>query len=104
MPAYADGWKRRGQARAALEQHEDALEVSRLAPPPPPPPPARGLKPLFAFRNAVNLLEPHEDQNVTSLKLPSSNALAQASRHVQIAWHYCLNDSRRLHIALMGYR
>ncbi len=27
MPTYADGWKRRGQARAALEQHEDALEV-----------------------------------------------------------------------------
>ncbi|KAK9834212.1 hypothetical protein WJX84_007873, partial [Apatococcus fuscideae] len=26
MPSYGDGWKRRGQARAALEQHEEALE------------------------------------------------------------------------------
>lgn len=30
MPTYADGWKRRGQARAALEQHADALEVHAL--------------------------------------------------------------------------
>ena len=29
MPSYGDGWKRRGQARAALEQHEEALEVRR---------------------------------------------------------------------------
>ncbi|KAK9842872.1 hypothetical protein WJX74_003734 [Apatococcus lobatus] len=45
MPTYADGWKRRGQARAALEQHADALEdllkareLQKLSPLPGSPP------------------------------------------------------------------